>query len=64
MLRALLIAAAIAVAAIAVSPPASAAPPYRSCDEAHADGRYDIPKGDAAYSPGLDGDTDGIACES
>lgn len=37
---------------------------YRNCDEAHADGRWDIPEGDPAYRPGLDKDHNGIACES
>ncbi len=37
---------------------------YKNCDEAHADGRWDIPQGDPAYRPGLDKDHNGIACES
>lgn len=37
---------------------------YRTCAEAHADGRWDIPQGDPAYRPGLDKDHNGIACES
>jgi heme/copper-type cytochrome/quinol oxidase subunit 1 len=39
-------------------------PYYKNCKEAHADGRWDIPMGDPAYRPGLDGDGNGIACES
>jgi hypothetical protein len=37
---------------------------YKNCDEAHADGRWNIPEGDPAYSPRLDKNHDGIACES
>lgn len=37
---------------------------YRTCAEAHAAGRYDIPEGDPAYRPGLDKDHNGVACES
>ncbi|WP_308011588.1 excalibur calcium-binding domain-containing protein [Mycobacterium sp. WUMAC-025] len=37
---------------------------YRTCAEAHAAGRWDIPEGDPAYRPGLDKDHNGIACES
>ncbi|SKG68878.1 excalibur domain-containing protein [Mycobacteroides abscessus subsp. bolletii] len=38
-------------------------PPYGSCKEAHADGAYNIKKGDPGYSKKLDRDGDGIACE-
>ncbi len=37
---------------------------YKNCAEAHADGRYDIPKGGPAYRPDLNNDHNGIACES
>jgi hypothetical protein len=37
---------------------------YKNCREAHADGRWNIPEGDPAYRPALDGDHNGIACES
>jgi Excalibur calcium-binding domain len=37
--------------------------PYRDCNEANADGRYNIPRGDPDYRPDLDPDNDGIACE-
>jgi Excalibur calcium-binding domain len=37
--------------------------PYTDCNEAHADGRYNIPRGDPEYRPALDPDNDGIACE-
>ena len=45
------------------APVALADPPYRNCSEAHADGRYNIPKDDPAYSSKLDRDHDGLACE-
>jgi hypothetical protein len=48
---------------IAVAPAGLAGPPYRNCDEAHADGRYNIPSTDSAYRPQLDRDGDGFACE-
>lgn len=37
---------------------------YQNCDEARKDGRSNIPTGDPAYSPRLDKNHDGIACES
>lgn len=48
---------------VAVAPPSAAGPPYKNCSEAHADGRYNIPEGDSAYSSKLDRDGDGLACE-
>jgi Excalibur calcium-binding domain len=48
---------------IATAPAALADPPYKNCSEAHADGRYNIPSTDPAYSPKLDRDGDGLACE-
>lgn len=51
-------------AGLTVAPAAQADPPYASCKAAAADGRYNIPKGDPAYSSKLDRDGDGIACES
>jgi hypothetical protein len=48
---------------MAVASVAFADPPYRNCSEAHADGRYNIPQDDPAYSPKLDRDHDGLACE-
>ncbi|MBN7548424.1 excalibur calcium-binding domain-containing protein [Mycobacteroides abscessus subsp. abscessus] len=44
-------------------PAGNADPPYGSCKEAHADGAYNIKKGDPGYRPALDRDHDGIACE-
>lgn len=43
--------------------PTRADPPYGSCKEAHADGAYNIKKGDPGYRPKLDRDNDGVACE-
>lgn len=37
---------------------------YKNCDEAHKDGRWNIPADDPAYRPALDKDHDGIACAS
>ncbi|GAA2157683.1 MULTISPECIES: excalibur calcium-binding domain-containing protein [Glycomyces] len=37
---------------------------YQNCTEASADGRFDIPESDPAYAEHLDGDNDGVACES
>lgn len=42
---------------------ASATPPT-NCTEARVLGLHDIPRGDPNYAPHLDGDGDGIACES
>jgi hypothetical protein len=64
ILRALFISAAIAIAAIGAAPAATAAPPYKNCTAARADGRHDIPIGDPGYGDWLDRDHDGIACES
>jgi hypothetical protein len=46
------------------SSPTRPTPYYRNCREAHADGRWDIPTGDPAYRRALDGDGNGVACES
>lgn len=56
------------VAAAAAWPAGAAAPtqvdpPYGSCKEAHADGAYNIKRGDPGYRPKLDRDNDGVACE-
>ena len=37
---------------------------FKSCKEARAAGYSDIRKGEPGYSPNLDRDNDGIACES
>nr|DAS95652.1 MAG TPA: Excalibur calcium-binding domain protein [Caudoviricetes sp.] len=37
---------------------------FKSCKEARAAGYSDIKKGEPGYSPNLDRDNDGIACES
>lgn len=64
MIRVLVVAACLAGAAIGAAAPAIADPPYANCKAAAADGRYNIPSNDAAYSLKLDRDRDGIACES
>jgi hypothetical protein len=38
--------------------------PFANCSEARAAGRENIPLWDSAYRPTMDGDQDGIACES
>jgi len=43
------------------SPPANR--PYRNCADARAAGDAPLYRGDPGYSPDLDGDGDGIACE-
>lgn len=37
---------------------------FKNCTEAYKAGRYDIPATDPAYRPALDGNKDGVACES
>jgi hypothetical protein len=63
LLVATAVAGAILIPDMAVASVAFADPPYRNCSEAHADGRYNIPQDDPAYSPKLDRDHDGLACE-
>ncbi|WP_423489108.1 excalibur calcium-binding domain-containing protein [Mycobacteroides sp. PCS013] len=48
---------------VGVVPVSLADPPYASCKEAHADGKYNIPRGAPGYAPKLDRDEDGLACE-
>ena len=36
---------------------------YRNCDDARAAGAAPIYRGQAGYREGMDGDSDGIACE-
>ncbi|MFV8053949.1 excalibur calcium-binding domain-containing protein [Mycobacterium sp. 48b] len=48
---------------VALAAPAAADPPYASCNEAWEDGQSNIRKGKPGYRPGLDIDSDGIACE-
>jgi Excalibur calcium-binding domain len=51
----------IAMAGISTTAAALADPPYRNRNDAHADGRYNIPSSDPAYRPELDRDGDGFA---
>lgn len=64
MIRTVIIAASIAMSALGFAPAAAAGPVYDNCDDAHAAGVYDIPKGDPAYWKGGDRDDDGYACDS
>jgi hypothetical protein len=66
MIRTFLVAAVATsgiLGAAVTAPVAQAGGPYDNCKQAHADGRYNIPKGDPDYRPKLDRDNDGIACE-
>jgi hypothetical protein len=47
------------------APPASSSgtTPYPNCDAARAAGAAPLHRGDPGYSPSLDGDGDGVACE-
>jgi hypothetical protein len=42
----------------------SSAVKFRSCKDARAAGYSDMKRGEPGYSPNLDRDNDGIACES
>jgi Excalibur calcium-binding domain len=78
MMRAPLVAAAIAAATIGAAPlagavpttspsptlPSSLGPPYADCAAAIAAGKQNIPIGDPAYRSEWDHDGDGFACES
>lgn len=59
--------AVLAAAMVSLSLPVGVAladPPYANCKEAHADDKYNIPRGAPGYSAKLDRDGDGLACES
>ncbi|MBA0048604.1 excalibur calcium-binding domain-containing protein [Mycobacterium sp. NPDC050853] len=62
LLAGVIISASVPFSANAATP-TQADPPYGSCKEAHADGAYNIKKGDPGYRPKLDRDNDGVACE-
>ena len=62
--RVVIASAAVVACAVGIAPAASADGPYKNCTAAHADGRYDIPKGDPDYVASQDRDGDGVACES
>ncbi|MBO0896739.1 excalibur calcium-binding domain-containing protein [Arthrobacter sunyaminii] len=52
------------LSALSATPAFAMTTPYATCGEAAADGVYNIPAGDPLYSPDLDRDGDGIACEN
>lgn len=57
-------AAAVLVTAAGVFvAPAASAEPYPNCTEAHKNGDYNIPRSSDKYSPKLNRDGDGLACE-
>ena len=60
----LALAAVTGFTALTATPAFAMATPYPNCDAAAADGVYNIPQGDPRYAPGLDRDSDGIACEN
>lgn len=66
MIRALVVAASIAVSVLGFAPAAQSSPGqvYDNCTEAHDDGRWDIPQSDDAYWEDGDRDGDGYACDS
>lgn len=65
MLRGLIVTAAIGAAGIGFAPAAAGMPtgPFANCSEAASYGYYNIPEDSPHYSPDLDSDGDGVACE-
>lgn len=56
-----------AAASFVLAAPAAAEPPpggYASCAQAAKDGQANLRQGEPGYSPDLDRDGDGVACES
>ena len=56
-----------AVGSFVFAAPAAAEPPpggYASCAQAAKDGQANLREGEPGYSPDLDRDGDGVACES
>lgn len=60
----LALAAVTGFSVLSATPAFAMTGPYANCAAAAADGVYNIPQGDPRYSPGLDRDNDGIACEN
>jgi hypothetical protein len=63
VIRALIVATAIAAAAIDTAQTASAAPFYENCDAAREAGAAPVYEDEPGYGPHLDRDRDGIGCE-
>ena len=47
-----------------IGTPTTTASTFANCTDARSAGVHDIPRGDPAYSPALDRDNDGVACET
>lgn len=60
----LTLAAVIGLSALSATPASAAPLPFPNCDAAAAVGVYNIPAGTPGYSPQLDRDKDGIACDN
>ncbi|MGX5359780.1 excalibur calcium-binding domain-containing protein [Kocuria sp. KH4] len=57
--------AAVGFSALTTAPASALSfPLFESCDAAAAAGVYNIPAGDPRYTPQLDSDADGTACEN
>ncbi|MFE7630584.1 excalibur calcium-binding domain-containing protein [Kocuria sp. NPDC057446] len=57
--------AAVGLSALTAAPASALSfPLFDNCDAAAAAGVYNIPAGDPRYTPALDSDADGIACEN
>lgn len=57
--------AAVGFSALTAAPASALSfPLFENCDAAAAAGVYNIPAGDPRYTPELDSDADGIACEN
>lgn len=64
MRRLIVLIGLLASGSIAVSPVATAVTPFPNCTAARDAGYTDIPSSSPYYGPWLDGDSDGVACES
>ncbi|GFG53903.1 calcium-binding protein [Mycolicibacterium agri] len=64
MIRALVVAAAIAATALGTASAANADVYYKNCAAARAAGAAPVMEGDPGYGPHLDRDGDGIGCEN
>ena len=57
--------AAVGFSALTAAPASALSfPLFENCDAAAAAGVYNIPVGDPRYTPELDSDADGVACEN
>lgn len=57
--------AAVGFSALTAAPASALSfPLFESCEAAAGAGVYNIPAGDPRYTPALDSDSDGVACEN